>query len=146
MSPPSFLIAGEKGVDTVARPLEGADPLAEQRAAGVGQLVDAFGRSRRLRVPARGDEALALERAQRAVEVAEVDALARRELLEGFHELVSVSWSFAKQEQERRLREAHHTRMDRPGPPSRPAVAAAPHRAKDMCEMHISCTTLARPA
>src|SRR5829696_9850417 len=112
----------EKAVDAVSRAAERVGPLAEKLATRVRELVDPAGGPRRGCVPFGAHETLVLEPAQRAVEVAHVDALAGQELGQRLEQLVAVGGALAEQEEERRLLEPLDARAD--GPAVRAAGAA----------------------
>ena len=67
----------------------------------VGQLVGALGRAGDGLVPLAADEALLLEAAEDAVEVADVDALLAEHRGQPLEQVVAVSRALAEQEQQR---------------------------------------------
>jgi len=66
--------------------------------------------------PLGGDEALLLERAQQAVEIADVDPTLHPELREPVEQLVAVERPLAQEQQQRRLDEALDAGVDVPAP------------------------------
>jgi hypothetical protein len=80
-----------KGGDLLFDLPEGADPQIEDALPRIGQDIDPLGGTGGFVVPARGDEALALEGAEDAIEVPHVDSIARHECLELIEQLVAVA-------------------------------------------------------
>ena len=78
-----------------------------------------------LGVPLGAHEALRLQGAKDAVEVRQVDALARQELAEPGEELVAVRGPLAEQEQQARLQDALDAGAHEPGARAVAAAAAA---------------------
>src|SRR6185437_12636443 len=92
-SPP--FVALQEIVDMAARTAEGAGPFVEEAPALLGQLVRALRRAGLTRLPARGDEAVLLERPEDPVEVAHVDTRLAGQGRQRFEELVTVGGALA---------------------------------------------------
>ena len=119
VSPP-LVVASEIEVDAVARVGERGGPAVEGGAAVRGDLVGALRRPGHGLVPLAGDEALLLERAQDAVEVADVDALVAGQLGQPLEQVVAVGRALAQEQEERGDLEA----LDAAAAPA-PAVSAS---------------------
>ena len=99
-------------------------PALERGGACVGELVGALRRPGHRLVPLAGHEALLLERAQDAVEVADVHALLADHGREPLEEVVAVPGTLVQQEQDRGDLEA----LDPTAPASpMPSVSASIH-------------------
>src|SRR4029077_19427400 len=131
-SPP--FVALQEIVDAAARTPEGAGPFVEEAPPLLGQLVCALRRAGLARLPARGDEAVLLERPEDPVEVAHVDTRLAGQCRQRFEELVTVSGALAPQQQQGRLGGPLDPGAHAPvaGPDHPPAACAAaapgPHR------------------
>src|SRR5213592_3412945 len=120
-SPPLF-VSLEELADRCLRLSEGLRPAVEQAPALRRELVRALGGARQVRAPLRADEALVLEPAQKAVEVADVDT-PLPQLRDPLEQLIAVQRALAQEQQERRLDEALDARAHVPVP--RPDQTAA---------------------
>ena len=118
----------EKVVDPGASVGEGCRPAFERLAAGVRQLVRALGGAGDAVVPFAADEPLLLERAEGAVEVADVDALFAGQLGQPLEQVVAVRLAFAQEQEQRRDLEA----LDAP------TSSVPPSTAIHMCVTYIS--------
>ena len=90
----------EKAVDARARLGERGSPALERLAAGIGQLVGALRGAGDGLVPLAADEALLLEPAQDAVEVADVDPLVAEQGGQPLEQVVAVGGTLAEEEQQ----------------------------------------------
>src|SRR5215211_2582927 len=126
MCSPPFLVALEKRPDRPLRAAQRLGPRVEDAAALVGELVGALRGAGQLVAPLGGDEALLLEGAQEAVEIADVHAALRPQLREPLEQLVAVQRPLAQEQQQRRLDEALDPGLDVPvARPQEPAAARA---------------------
>src|SRR4051812_41923343 len=105
MSPPLLVVAFQELRDLRLRLPERVGPAAEERPAGLREPIRAPRRARQLRVPLRLDDPVLLERAEEAVEVADVDPLVAEELRELLDQLVAVARALREQEEDSRLDE-----------------------------------------
>src|SRR5204863_882408 len=121
VSPP-LLVAVEKALDIGLCLTQRLGPAVEQAPAFGGQLVGALGRPGEVGAPLGADDTFGLERAEEAVEVADVDAPLPHDLREPLDQLVTVQRPLTQEQQERRLDEALHASANvpvaRPGPVS----------------------------
>src|SRR5438128_6556692 len=143
MSFTSFLVAVEERGELRAREAQGLDPLGEHPLAGAGQPVRPLGGAGQIAAPFGLDDALALQPAQEAVQVAHIDALAARELRHELDQLVAVPRPLPEEEQQRRLDEPldarPHSPLVRPDPAPGAVTApvTSPVHAWNLCFLHL---------
>src|SRR4051812_23927813 len=149
MSPPLLVVSFQELGDVGLCAAERLGPAGEEPPPGVGQPVRAARRAREVGVPLGLEDPVLLERAQEAVEVADVHALLADELRQLLDQLVAVTWPLRQEEQDGRLDEALDARADGPAarpvepPGPRPALAAMAvmrslaHPAASICQRHM---------
>src|SRR5262245_53609308 len=147
----SFLRTVEEHRETVAQLLDRSKPRRKDGVALGGQGVRPFRRARELGLPLGRDEPFVLERAQRPVQVPDVDALLARELGETLDQLVAVSRPSGERDEQSRLAEAFDASADLPlARLAARAVAstnpvATVHR-RSICNLHMSVPDAPRRA
>src|SRR5689334_16355442 len=114
MSPPLLVVSFQEKGDVRLRAAERGRPACEDLPPGVGEPIRPPRRPGELRVPLGVDDAVLLERAQEAVEIADVDALLADELRQLLDELVAVPRPLRQEQQDGRLDEALDARADGP--------------------------------
>src|SRR5438034_5703419 len=102
----SFPVTLKKARDGSLRADERLGPAIEQAPPFGRQLVSALGRAGKVCAPLGLDEPFLLERAQEAVEVADVDAPLHAQLRDPFEQLVAVQRPLPQEQEQRRLDEA----------------------------------------
>src|SRR5437867_7426308 len=120
----SLLRVVEKSRQAVSKLLEGAQPGVENRATLVREGVRPLRRAGQIAAPLGRNEPLVLERPQRAVDVADVDALVADELGQALEELVPVRRPVREESEECGLAEALDPRADFPAPVRKPSATA----------------------
>src|SRR4249919_2231044 len=100
MCSPPFVVPLEKRSDGLLRSFEGLGPAVEQPATFVGELVGPLRWAGKVGAPLGADEPLVLERAQQAVEVADVDPPLHSELRDALEQLVSVQRALPQEQQQ----------------------------------------------
>jgi hypothetical protein len=138
----SLLVPFEERRDELLVRAQRVGPAIQQAPALLGELVDPLARPGRVVAPLGGDDAVLLERAQDAVEVAHVDPPLAGQLLELLQEVVAVRRLLRQQEQERRLAEALDAGSDGPlaradAPPRAGAAEPVPPHERAICKSHM---------
>src|SRR5204862_5211408 len=137
LSPP-LLVPIEKALRSLLRAAEGLDPVLEQAQAVLGERIAALRRAGRAGIPFRGDDALLLEGAQQAVEVAHLHPRLACQLRQALEQVVPVRRLLAQEQEERGLREALDAREHAPAPAVVPAGARPSHtRRASRCKTHM---------
>jgi hypothetical protein len=112
----SFLRVPEKGGQTVAKLFEGAKPRVENRSPLIRERVCPLRRPGQVASPFRHHEPVVLERSERPVDVAHVDAIVTRELGKPLQQLVPMGRAVRDEDEERGLAEALDARPNLPAP------------------------------